>query len=230
VHVADQRARLVDLYLVQHCPATTSETLWYDIKTPHEQVAPAFEHLVDVGATTVVSADAAPYFVAPWLSPTLTVIYTDLSSGFGGRPPLPRDGPRAGHRRQPRASPLDREVEVPTQQEELEAPNTSPGNGRLLTHLNGVPPPVLVPSGAICQCQPATTRQPTISTPYSTQDRSLSVTRWNDHSIYIRSRAGQPTVAAHWPLKTALAATSPSRKSPDCPETSTAADGAYTTP
>jgi hypothetical protein len=77
VHEADQRARLVELYVLHHTPATVTETLWYDIDPSHEQVARAVDHLVDRGATVVVSADAAPDFVAPWRSPTLTVIYTD---------------------------------------------------------------------------------------------------------------------------------------------------------
>lgn len=77
VHEADQRAQLVDLYVVHHSPATMSETLWYDIDPSHEQVTRAVDRLVDIRAAAVVSADAAPDFVAPWRSPTLTVIYTD---------------------------------------------------------------------------------------------------------------------------------------------------------
>ncbi len=83
VHEADQRAQLVDLYVVHHTPATINETLWYDINPSHEQVARAVEHLVDLGATAVVSADAAPDFVAPWRSPTITVIYTAGDAPLG---------------------------------------------------------------------------------------------------------------------------------------------------
>jgi hypothetical protein len=54
-----------------------TETLSYDIDPSHEQVIRAVDHLVDRRATVAVSADAAPDFVAPWRSPTLTVIYTD---------------------------------------------------------------------------------------------------------------------------------------------------------
>ena len=87
VHEADQRARLVHLYALHHAPAVVTETLWYDIDPSHEQVARAVDYLVDVGAAAVVSADAAPDFVAPWRSPTLTAIYTNLdapldSAGF----------------------------------------------------------------------------------------------------------------------------------------------------
>jgi hypothetical protein len=87
VHEADQRARLVLLYALHHAPAVVTETLWYDIDPSHEQVARAVDYLVDVGAAAVVSADAAPDFVAPWRSPTLTAIYTNLdapldSAGF----------------------------------------------------------------------------------------------------------------------------------------------------
>jgi len=87
VHEADQRARLVLLYALHHAPAVVTETLWYDIDPSHEQVARAVAYLVEAGAVAVVSADAAPDFVAPWRSPTLTVIYTTLdapldSAGF----------------------------------------------------------------------------------------------------------------------------------------------------
>jgi hypothetical protein len=87
VHEADQRARLVLLYALHHAPAVVTETLWYDIDPSHEQVARAVAYLVEAGAVAVVSADAAPDFVAPWRSPTLTVIYTNLdapldSAGF----------------------------------------------------------------------------------------------------------------------------------------------------
>ena len=80
VHEADQRARLVLLYALHHAPAVVTETLWYDIDPSHEQVARAVDYLVDVGAAAVVSADAAPDFVAPWRSPTLTAIYTNLDA------------------------------------------------------------------------------------------------------------------------------------------------------
>jgi hypothetical protein len=80
VHEADQRARLVHLYALHHAPAVVTETLWYDIGPSHEQVARAVAYLVEAGALAVVSADAAPDFVAPWRSPTLTVIYTDLDA------------------------------------------------------------------------------------------------------------------------------------------------------
>ena len=87
VHEADQRARLVLLYALHHAPAVVTETLWYDIDPSHEQVARAVAYLVEAGAVAVVSADAAPDFVAPWRSPTLTAIYTNLdapldSAGF----------------------------------------------------------------------------------------------------------------------------------------------------
>jgi len=80
VHEADQRAWLVHLYALHHAPAVVTETLWYDIDPSHEQVARAVAYLVEAGAVAVVSADAAPDFVAPWRSPTLTVIYTDLDA------------------------------------------------------------------------------------------------------------------------------------------------------
>ena len=80
VHEADQRARLVLLYALHHAPAVVTETLWYDIDPSHEQVARAVAYLVEAGAVAVVSADAAPDFVAPWRSPTLTVIYTNLDA------------------------------------------------------------------------------------------------------------------------------------------------------
>ncbi len=87
VHEADQRARLVLLYAHHHAPAVVTETLWYDIDPSHGQVARAVDYLVEAGAAAVVSADAAPDFDAPWRSPTLTVIYTNLdapldSAGF----------------------------------------------------------------------------------------------------------------------------------------------------
>ncbi len=80
VHEADQRAGLVHLYALHHAPAVVTETLWYDIDPSLEQVARAVAYLVEAGAVAVVSADAAPDFVAPWRSPTLTVIYTDLDA------------------------------------------------------------------------------------------------------------------------------------------------------
>jgi hypothetical protein len=80
VHEADQRARLVLLYALHHAPAVVTETLWYDIDPSHEQVARAVAYLVEAGAVAVVSADAAPDFVAPWRSPTLTAIYTNLDA------------------------------------------------------------------------------------------------------------------------------------------------------
>ena len=80
VHDAGQRARLVLLYALHHAPAVVTETLWYDIDPSHEQVARAVAYLVEAGAVAVVSADAAPDFVAPWRSPTLTAIYTNLDA------------------------------------------------------------------------------------------------------------------------------------------------------
>jgi hypothetical protein len=119
VHEADQRAQLVDLYVVHHAPATMSETLWYDINPSHEQVARAVEHLVDLGATAVVSADAAPDFVAPWRSPTLTVIYTagDAPLGPAGFVPAMARG---------EASIVLRQVSDTSLLESWEAPRGSP--------------------------------------------------------------------------------------------------------
>lgn len=80
VSAPKQRARLVDLYLLHHAPNVVAETLSYDIGPHLEQVARACDNLRAVGARIAVSADAAPDFVAPWRSPSLTVIYTDADA------------------------------------------------------------------------------------------------------------------------------------------------------
>ncbi len=72
-----QRVRLAELYVQHHVPEAVNESLWYSLDPPHAQVAQAADLLRAHGFAVVVSADAAPDLVAPWRSPTLTVIYTN---------------------------------------------------------------------------------------------------------------------------------------------------------
>jgi len=73
----DQRVLLVDLYVRHFRPTVSTETLWYGLDAHHLQVEKVSHYLAAHGTRFVVSADAAPDFLAPWRSPTLTVIYCE---------------------------------------------------------------------------------------------------------------------------------------------------------
>jgi predicted transcriptional regulator len=74
---ASQRAHMVDLYVRHHRPATVSETLWYGLDPHLHQIEAVSKFLSSLGAKYVVSADAASDYLAPWRSPSLTVIYAE---------------------------------------------------------------------------------------------------------------------------------------------------------
>ena len=71
----DQRALMIDLYVRHFRPTVNTETLWYGLDAHHLQVEKVSHFLATCHARFVVSADAAPDFLAPWRSPTLTAIY-----------------------------------------------------------------------------------------------------------------------------------------------------------
>ncbi|HVB06851.1 MAG TPA: hypothetical protein VNF07_11460 [Acidimicrobiales bacterium] len=83
VHEADQRALLAYLYVAHHRPQVLRETYWYGLDRQLEQAELAAERLEATGAHVVVSADAGPDYVAPYRSPTLSVVYSDTPPDLG---------------------------------------------------------------------------------------------------------------------------------------------------
>ncbi len=75
----DQRRRLVDLYVRYHRPYSVSESLFYALDPAYEQVRQVIEAANRQDVRVAVSADLAPDLVAPWRTPTLTVVYTEAS-------------------------------------------------------------------------------------------------------------------------------------------------------
>ncbi len=72
-----QRRRLVDLYVRHHRQDTESDTPYYGLDTPYEQVHQLVYEARRAAVRVTVSADLAPDLVAPWRSPVLTVVYVD---------------------------------------------------------------------------------------------------------------------------------------------------------
>ena len=75
----EQRRRLVDLYVRYHRPNAVSESLFYALDPAYEQVRQVIEAANRQDVRVAVSADLAPDLVAPWRTPTLTVVYTEAS-------------------------------------------------------------------------------------------------------------------------------------------------------
>jgi hypothetical protein len=74
------RTHLVGLYLRHHLPEIASETVWFGLADQESQAERVVALLRSQGLPVVVSADIAPDFLAPWYSPTLTVVYTDVET------------------------------------------------------------------------------------------------------------------------------------------------------
>jgi len=75
----EQRRRLVDLYVQYHRPYAVSESLFYGLDPVYEQVRQVIEAAYRQDVWVAVSADLAPDLIAPWRTPTLTVIYAEAS-------------------------------------------------------------------------------------------------------------------------------------------------------
>jgi hypothetical protein len=75
----EQRRRLVDLYVRYHRPSAVSESLFYGLDPAYEQVRQVIEAASRQDVWVAVSADLAPDLIAPWRTPTLTVIYAEAS-------------------------------------------------------------------------------------------------------------------------------------------------------
>jgi hypothetical protein len=71
----EQRRRLVDLYVHYHRPQVVSESLFYALDPAYEQVRRVIEAAYRQDVRVAVSADLAPDVIAPWRTPTLTVVY-----------------------------------------------------------------------------------------------------------------------------------------------------------
>jgi hypothetical protein len=71
------RGQLIELYLWHHIPEVASETTWFGLEDQETEAERVVELLRARDRAVVVSADVAPDFLAPWRSPTLTVVYTD---------------------------------------------------------------------------------------------------------------------------------------------------------
>jgi len=72
-----QRRLLVDLYVRHHRQDTESDALYYGLDAPYDQVHELVHEARRAAVRVAVSADLAPDLVAPWRSPTLTVVYVD---------------------------------------------------------------------------------------------------------------------------------------------------------
>ncbi len=72
----DVREQLAGLYVRHHRPAVVAETFWFGLEPARSQGHRAVDRATTVGARPVVSADLGPDLVAPWRTPTLTVVYT----------------------------------------------------------------------------------------------------------------------------------------------------------
>jgi hypothetical protein len=85
LETATNRRHLIDLYLRCHRPNVVSESLFYGLDPPYEQVRRAIAVARRHQTPVTVSSDLAPDLIAPWRAPTLTVIYCgdplDLRSG-----------------------------------------------------------------------------------------------------------------------------------------------------
>lgn len=86
---ADQRRRLVDLYVVSYRPAVVSESLFYGLDSPYEQIAKVVRVARHQSVDVAVSADLAHDLIAPWRTPTLTVVYTDSPLDIKSGPFVP---------------------------------------------------------------------------------------------------------------------------------------------
>lgn len=70
-----QRRQLVDLYVQYHRPYAVSESLFYGLDPVYQQVRQVIEAAYREDVRVAVSADLAPDLIAPWRTPTLTVVY-----------------------------------------------------------------------------------------------------------------------------------------------------------
>ena len=75
----EQRRQLVDLYVRYHRPNAVSESLFYALDPAYEQVRQVIEAANRQDVRVAVSADLAPDLIAPWRTPTLTVVYAEAS-------------------------------------------------------------------------------------------------------------------------------------------------------
>jgi hypothetical protein len=75
----EQHRRLVDLYVRYHRPNAVSESLFYSLDPAYEQVRQVIEAANRQDVRVAVSADLAPDLIAPWRTPTLTVVYAEAS-------------------------------------------------------------------------------------------------------------------------------------------------------
>ena len=75
----EQHRRLVDLYVRYHRPNAVSESLFYALDPAYEQVRQVIEAANRQDVRVAVSADLAPDLIAPWRTPTLTVVYAEAS-------------------------------------------------------------------------------------------------------------------------------------------------------
>ncbi len=79
INESDQRRRLVELYVRCHRPNVVSESLFYGLDPAYEQVRQVIEAAYRQDVRVAVSADLAPDLIAPWRTPTLTVVYAEAS-------------------------------------------------------------------------------------------------------------------------------------------------------
>jgi len=80
-HSPTQRRRLVDLYVRHHRQDTKSDAFFYGLDTPYEQVEQLVDEAHRARVRIAVSADLAPDLIAPWRTPTLTVVYAQRPFG-----------------------------------------------------------------------------------------------------------------------------------------------------
>ena len=79
LHDPKQRRRMVDLYVAHHRPFMVSESRLYGLDPAYVQARQIVEAAHRQKVRFAVSADLAPDLIAPWRTPTLTVIYTNAS-------------------------------------------------------------------------------------------------------------------------------------------------------
>jgi hypothetical protein len=79
LHDPKQRRRMVDLYVTCHRPYVVSESLLYGLDQPYVQARQVVEAAHRQKVRIAVSADLAPDLIAPWRTPTLTVIYASAT-------------------------------------------------------------------------------------------------------------------------------------------------------
>jgi len=75
----EQRRRLVDLYVQYHRPYVVSESPFYGLDPAYEQVRQVVQAARRQNVRMTVSSDLAPDLIAPWRTPTLTVIYAEAA-------------------------------------------------------------------------------------------------------------------------------------------------------